>query len=106
LGQYIELSTVSISTFILHIVMPFGGDNSTLFGLKIIYFNPDELMIDKNIILNVDFFSIGDQSAIRTISNNPYYTNTYITGQGCDMTNNNTFIVLQPYMAFSSEMVF
>lgn len=40
LGQYLTLNTVSTSSFIPNVVIPFGGDNFTRFDSMIIYINP------------------------------------------------------------------
>jgi hypothetical protein len=43
--------------------------------------------------------SIGDQLTVKTLNTTFFYTNTFIAGQGCDMEENNTFLVLGPYLA-------
>jgi hypothetical protein len=101
-----DITTVTTTSVTLSARIPFGLDNFTRIDSHIIYFNPTSLFTAKNIILNVEYFSTGDILTIKTLTSTSMYTYTYITGSGCDMTDNNTYLVLQPYFAANIRLNF
>lgn len=95
LGLYIKLTTVSTSAFQFNLVTPFGIDNDTRYDSLVVYFNVVQLLADKNIILDVEYLSFGDQLTLKAaMGSTNLFTYTYVTGQGCDMNDNNTFFAL------------